>query len=84
MDPFLLAAKCLRYRPSDCVIFGDSPGGIRAGVAAGAVVIGVCTSHSREEIEGCGAHFIVDDLESVCCEEMETEDGFHLMFTVEH
>lgn len=83
-DPFLLAAECLGYRASRCVVFEDSPSGIRAGVAAGAVVIAVCTSHSREQIEGCGAHFVVENLEYVRCEEMETDEGLRLMFTVEH
>ena len=83
-DPFLLAAECLGYRASRCVVFEDSPSGIRAGVAAGAVVIAVCTSHSREQIEECGAHFVVENLEYVRCEEMETDEGLRLMFTVEH
>ncbi|KAH9985157.1 HAD-like domain-containing protein [Russula vinacea] len=66
-DPFLLAAECLGYRASRCV----------AGVAAGAIVIAVCTSHSRKQIKDCGAHFIVENLE-------DTDEGTRLMFTVEH
>ncbi|KIM87167.1 hypothetical protein PILCRDRAFT_95987 [Piloderma croceum F 1598] len=61
-DPFLLAAECLGYNASDCVVFEDSPSGIRAGVASGATVIAVCTSHERSKIENCGAHYIVDDM----------------------
>ena len=83
-DPFLLAAECLGYRASRCVVFEDSPSGIRAGVAAGAIVVAVCTSHSRGQIEECGAHFVVENLEDVCCEEIETDEGTRLMFTVEH
>jgi beta-phosphoglucomutase-like phosphatase (HAD superfamily) len=83
-DPFLLAAECLGYRASRCVVFEDSPSGIKAGVAAGAIVIAVCTSHSRKQIKDCGAHFIVENLEDVRCEEMETDEGTRLMFTVEH
>ncbi|THV03011.1 HAD-like protein [Dendrothele bispora CBS 962.96] len=67
-DPFLLAAKCLGYDASNCVVFEDSPSGIRAGVASGATVIAVCTSHTRSQIENCGAHFIVENMESVQCE----------------
>jgi hypothetical protein len=44
----------------------------------------VCTSHSREQIEECGAHFVVENLEDVRCEVMETDEGTRLMFTVEH
>jgi len=67
-DPFLLAAKCLGYDAKKCVVFEDSPSGIRAGVASGATVIAVCTSHERSKIENCGAHFIVDNMEKVKCE----------------
>jgi len=83
-DPFLLAAECLGYPASRCVVFEDSPNGIKAGVAAGAVVIAVCTSHSRKQVEGCGAHFVVENLEDVRCDMMETDEGSRLMFTVEH
>lgn len=77
-DPFLLAAKCLGYDASKCVVFEDSPSGIRAGVASGATVIAVCTSHERSKIENCGAHYIVENLESVTCE----VEGDQLRFTV--
>ncbi|KAF5377922.1 hypothetical protein D9615_006761 [Tricholomella constricta] len=77
-DPFLLAAECLGYEASKCVVFEDSPSGIRAGVASGAIVIAVCTSHERSKIENCGAHYIVDNLESIHC----SEEGDRLRFTV--
>ena len=86
-DPFLFVAECLGYQASRCVVFEDSPSGIKAGVASGAIVIAVCTSHSRKQIEECGAHFVVENLEdvcTVCCEEMETDEGTRLMFPVEH
>ena len=67
LDPFLLAADCLGYDPKNCVIFEDSPSGIRAGVASGATVIAVCTSHERSnsKIENCGAHYVVKNTEGV-------------------
>ncbi|KAK1230369.1 hypothetical protein PQX77_006540 [Marasmius sp. AFHP31] len=79
-DPFLLAAECLGYDAKRCVVFEDSPSGIRAGVASGAIVIAVCTSHEREKIEGCGAHYIVENMENVKCEFDEAEG--RLKFTV--
>lgn len=66
-DPFLLAASCLGYSASRCVVFEDSPSGIKAGVASGARVIAVCTSHDRSQIENFGADYIVKDLERVRC-----------------
>ncbi|ETW85833.1 hypothetical protein HETIRDRAFT_16177, partial [Heterobasidion irregulare TC 32-1] len=64
-DPFLLAAECLGFDPKSCVVVEDSPSGIRAGVASGAIVIAVCTSHEREAIADCGAHYVVEDMEKV-------------------
>ncbi|KAJ4479157.1 HAD-like protein [Lentinula aciculospora] len=77
-DPFLLAAKCLGFDAQKCVVFEDSPSGIRAGVASGAIVIAVCTSHERSKIENCGAHFIIDNMEKVKCEAVDGE----LLFTI--
>ncbi|KAF9240214.1 HAD-like domain-containing protein [Melanogaster broomeanus] len=78
-DPFLLAARELGFSASDCVVFEDSPSGIRAGLASGATVIAVCTSHERAQIEHIGAHFVVDNMENVVCE--PCADG-RLKFTV--
>ena len=64
-NPFLLAASELGFDAKWCVVFEDSPSGIKAGVASGATVIAVCTSHERSKIENCGAHFIVDTMEQV-------------------
>ncbi|KAH8106686.1 HAD-like protein [Phellopilus nigrolimitatus] len=83
-DPFLLAASCLGFDAKHCVVFEDSPSGIRAGVASGATVIAVCTSHERAKIEGCGAHFVVEDMRSVQCRTEGEGEGMRLVFTVEH
>ncbi|KAI0345897.1 HAD-like protein [Trametopsis cervina] len=81
-DPFLLAAKELGFDAKKCVVFEDSPSGIRAGVASGATVIAVCTSHERSKIESCGAHYLVDNMEKVQCEPVQTEGGLQLKFTI--
>lgn len=81
-DPFLLAASCLGFDAKKCVVFEDSPSGIRAGVASGATVIAVCTSHERAKIEGCGAHFLVDNMEKVRCEPVGEGAALRLKFTV--
>ncbi|KAH8103683.1 HAD-like protein [Phellopilus nigrolimitatus] len=82
-DPFLLAAACLGFDAKRCVIFEDSPSGIRAGVASGATVIAVCTSHERSKISNCGAHFIVDDMRNVKCTVVGEGKDMRLAFTVE-
>ncbi|KDR83232.1 hypothetical protein GALMADRAFT_875573 [Galerina marginata CBS 339.88] len=78
-DPFLLAAECLGYDAAQCVVFEDSPSGIQAGVASGATVIAVCTSHEHSKIKGCGAHFVVENMENVSC---EVADNGRLKFSV--
>lgn len=81
-DPFLLAADCLGFDAKKCVVFEDSPSGIRAGVASGATVIAVCTSHERSKIENCGAHFIVENMEKVKCETVGEGENTQLKFTI--
>ncbi|KAI0700354.1 HAD-like protein [Cerioporus squamosus] len=78
-DPFLLAASELGFDAKRCVVFEDSPSGIKAGVASGAIVIAVCTSHERSKIENCGAHFIVDTMEQVRI----IPEGDRLQFVIE-
>ena len=82
-DPFLLAAECLGFDAKRCVVFEDSPSGIRAGVASGAIVIAVCTSHERSKIENCGAHFVVRDMDCVKCEVVNENGEERLKFTVD-
>jgi sugar-phosphatase len=64
-DPacFLLGASRLGVAPERCLVLEDSPAGVRAGVAAGAHVIAVRTTHGDEELTE--AHAIVDDLSAL-------------------
>jgi beta-phosphoglucomutase-like phosphatase (HAD superfamily) len=81
-DPFLLAAKELGFDARNCVVFEDSPSGIRAGVASGATVIAVCTSHERSKIENCGAHYLVENMEKVQCEPVQVDGQTRLKFSI--
>lgn len=81
-DPFLLAAECLGFDAKKCLVFEDSPSGIRAGVASGATVIAVCTSHERSKIENCGAHYIVNTMDQVRCETIGEGKNLKLKFTI--
>ena len=59
-DCYLAAAERLGADISNCIVFEDSPNGLAAGRAAGAFVIGVCTSLAATEIEPlCDAY--IDD-----------------------
>jgi HAD superfamily hydrolase (TIGR01509 family) len=80
-DPFLLAASDLGVDPKRCVIFEDSPSGIKAAVAAGSTVIAVCTSHQRHKIDKYGAHFIVDTMDQIKVTTLPTGE---LEFQVRH
>ncbi|CAK9784155.1 glycerol-1-phosphatase [Cutaneotrichosporon oleaginosum] len=70
-EPYLAGAKKLRLDPARCIVVEDAPTGIKSGVACGAQVLAVCTSHPREELEGLGAAWIVDDLTKVQVEVVE-------------
>jgi mannitol-1-/sugar-/sorbitol-6-phosphatase len=64
-DPscFLIAARRLGADPTRCVVLEDSPAGIRAGRAAGAMVIALRTTHPDHELRA--AHAIADDLSAL-------------------
>lgn len=44
------------------IVVEDAPSGIKSGVASGARVLATCTSHTREQLQGIGATWIVTDL----------------------
>jgi HAD superfamily hydrolase (TIGR01509 family) len=61
-DVFLLAAERMKVNPLDCIVIEDSPNGVRAGVAAGMTVIGLCAaSHLQpghaERLMAAGASY---------------------------
>ncbi len=64
-DPegYLRAAELLGADVAACVVLEDAPAGVAAGRAAGMRVIGVLTSHSRDELTGADAY--VEDLRGV-------------------
>jgi beta-phosphoglucomutase-like phosphatase (HAD superfamily) len=61
-DIFVLAAQKLNIPPSDCIVIEDSSSGVRAGVAAGMIVIGLCagshlrSGHARRLIDAGATH----------------------------
>lgn len=65
-DPmcYLLAAKDLKYAPSDCLVFEDSFAGIEAGNRAGMNVIALSTTNTEEELKG-KAYKIVPNLKGL-------------------
>jgi len=56
-EPYLKGARALGVPAKECVVIEDAPSGVRAGKAAGARVIAIPTTYSREAI--CGADYVI-------------------------
>ncbi len=70
-EGYLLAAAALGLPAKHCVVVEDAPAGIAAGVAAGARVVAVTTTHTVDQV--AGADVIVADLS--CLRVELTDDG---------
>jgi sugar-phosphatase len=64
-EPYRKGAALLGFAAGDCVVVEDAPSGIKAGLAAGCRLIGVVTSHTREQVADAGATWVVESLEDV-------------------
>ena len=62
-DVYLQSAKNVGVPIENCVVFEDSTSGIQAGLAAGAKVVGVLTSHQPHELPPC--HAYIENYEAV-------------------
>jgi len=56
-DPYLAGARALGVPPEDCLVIEDAPAGIAAGLAAGATVWAVTTTHDASELSEADAVF---------------------------
>ena len=71
-DIYLEAARRLKVKPQDCLVFEDSPTGLEAGLAAGMRVIGIQTSPA----ELPGAALLVEDFSSPKLERWLEQNSF--------
>ncbi len=76
-EPYRRGAELLGLRPEDCIVVEDAPSGVDAGKAAGARVLGVLGTHTREELEK--ADWLVKSLEGV--KVRTSEAGLELQFS---
>ena len=60
-EPFLKAAEKLGFPGSECIVVEDVPAGIRAGKAAGAVVIAFRTTVEDAELRRADADFVLNN-----------------------
>lgn len=69
-DPevYLKASQELGKSPENCIVFEDSVSGVQAGLKAGTAVVGVTTTHSKEELDSC--HLVVDNFVDLKLEDL--------------
>jgi beta-phosphoglucomutase len=70
-DPeiYLKTTALIGLPPGKCVVFEDSLSGVEAARKAGCKVIGVSTTHSKDEF--IGANLIIDDFEGLTLADLE-------------
>ncbi|MCU0390187.1 MAG: HAD family phosphatase [Thermoflexibacter sp.] len=61
---YLKTAQTLGMLPSQCIVFEDSLAGTQAGKAAGTKVIGITTSHTRQELAST-TDMVIDDFTQI-------------------
>jgi sugar-phosphatase len=62
-EPYLKAANLLGVKPENCIVFEDSMAGIKSGMAAGASVVALTTTHGADELTG--VDFLIRDFSQV-------------------
>ena len=64
-DPeiYLETAKKLNIAPENCLVFEDTPPGVKAGKRAGMIVVGILSTHSKEELNK--ADYLVNDYSQI-------------------
>lgn len=62
---FHLAAERLQLDSKNCIVVEDSAGGIAAGLNAGMKVVGITTTHNRQDLLQMGCHQVIDNYVNV-------------------
>ncbi len=74
-EPYLTAAAKIGRTPARCIVFEDALMGIDSGLAAGAKVVAVTTTNTRDILATSGAHRIVDRLDELALVDLVTLIG---------
>jgi mannitol-1-/sugar-/sorbitol-6-phosphatase len=72
-EPYLKGASLLGVPAPKCLVFEDAPAGIRAGKAAGALVVAFRTTAPDSELEEAGADWILSGCSSLSV--LESDHG---------
>ncbi len=59
--PYLLAAERVGAEAAKSVVIEDSGSGIRSGLAAGAIVLGIATTTTAEKLQDLGVHHALEN-----------------------
>ncbi|KAF1951502.1 HAD-like protein [Byssothecium circinans] len=65
----------LPHREPSFVVFEDAPAGVRAGKAAGCIVVALNTTHTLDQLREAGADLIVRDARSVALKAWDKSKG---------
>jgi beta-phosphoglucomutase len=66
---YLISAEALGLPNSQCIVIEDSLSGVEAGQRAGSKVIGITTTHTREELSHCD--LVIDDFDGLTIAKLE-------------
>lgn len=79
-EPYLAGAARLGQPVERCVVIEDAPAGIASGVAAGMRVVGIASTHGREELLALGATVVVPALTDLRIRVISVGGGLHIQF----
>ncbi|MDR1895828.1 MAG: HAD family phosphatase [Prevotellaceae bacterium] len=70
-DIYLKASELLDVKPENCLVFEDATAGIAAAKSAGAKVVGLATSLSKEELANTDADKVISDFTEITVDEIK-------------